>query len=139
MSEAFDRLLAMALVLGVDPGSLLTGYGIVNEVSGCLHCVAFGVLEGKPKDSFSQRLLQIGESLSEIIREYKPKAMALEKSFYAKNPDSATKLGQVRGVCMYVAAKARVPIYEYSPTEIKSQIVGNGRAGGYLRSVALAG
>jgi crossover junction endodeoxyribonuclease RuvC len=119
----------MDLVLGIDPGSHFTGYGIVKEINGRLQCIAFGVLEANAKDPFAQRLLTIGEALAEIFRQYEPTAVALEKVFFAKNADSATKLGQVRGVCLYEAARAKVPIFEYNPTEVKSSIAGNGRAG----------
>ena len=118
----------MEIVLGIDPGSHFTGYGIVKEVNGNLRCIAFGVLEGRPKDPYNQRLLTIGEGLAEILKQHQPTAVAIEKTFFAKNADSATKLGQVRGVCLYEVGRAGVPIFEYNPTEVKSNIVGNGRA-----------
>jgi crossover junction endodeoxyribonuclease RuvC len=118
----------MGLVLGIDPGSHFTGYGLVQEVDGVLRCIAFGVLEGAKKDALPQRLATIGQGLQEIFHQYKPTAVAIEKTFFAKNADSATKLGQARGVCLYEAARAGAPIFEYAPTEIKASIVGHGRA-----------
>lgn len=118
-----------ALILGIDPGSIVTGYGLVHESRGRLHCVSFGSFEGSPKDSFSRRLLTIGRGLAEILAKYKPAAVAVEKTFYAKNVDSVTKLSHARGVCIYEIARAQVPLFEYLPTEIKASVVGNGRAG----------
>lgn len=118
----------MELVLGVDPGSHFTGYGIVSEKEGTLKCLAFGVLEANVKDSFARRLLTIGEGFAEICRQYQPTCMSIEKTFFASNADSAIKLGQARGVLLYEGAKAGLSIFEYNPTEVKSSIVGNGRA-----------
>src|SRR5437868_5835643 len=88
-------------ILGIDPGSHLTGYGVVTERGGNPQCLAFGVLEGEQDALLPQRLYKIGEGLREIIRQYSPSAMVIEKTFYAKNADSASKLGHARGVCIY--------------------------------------
>jgi crossover junction endodeoxyribonuclease RuvC len=118
----------MKLVLGIDPGSVTTGYGIVGESGGALHCVAYGVFEGNAKESLAKRLLIIGRGLEEIITQHEIAAVSLEKTFFAKNADSAAKLGQARGVLLYECAKAGLPVFEYNPTEVKASIVGNGRA-----------
>jgi len=118
----------MGLVLGIDPGSLITGYGIVDERDGDLHAVIFGVLEAGSRETLARRLLTIGQGLNALFDKYKPASVALEKTFYAKNVDSVTKLGQARGVCLYEAARAQVPVFEYAPTEIKSSLAGSGRA-----------
>ncbi|MDZ4677156.1 MAG: crossover junction endodeoxyribonuclease RuvC [Oligoflexia bacterium] len=118
----------MGLVLGIDPGSHFTGYGLVREVDGVLRCIAFGVIEGNKKDSMPKRLLDIGLGLQEIFQQHKPDAVSIEKMFFAKNADSATKLGQARGVCLYESARFGCPIFEYAPTEIKASLVGHGRA-----------
>ncbi len=115
-------------IIGIDPGTLFTGYGVVTENHGFLQCLAFGVIESKPKLPMAQRLLSIGMGLEEIFKKYKPSAVALEKTFFAKNADSVAKLGQARGVCMYEAAKAGVEISEYNATEIKKGLTGSGRA-----------
>jgi crossover junction endodeoxyribonuclease RuvC len=118
----------LEIVIGIDPGSQFTGYGIVTEIDGRLRCLAFGVVEASLKDTFSKRLLTIGQGLNEIIDLHKPTVMAIEKTFFSINADSAIKLGQARGVCLYEGARFGLEIFEYNPTEIKSSIVGNGRA-----------
>jgi crossover junction endodeoxyribonuclease RuvC len=118
----------MGIIMGIDPGSIVTGYGLVTEIAGELRCLEFGALDGGAKSAHGERLLKIGQGLEKIFRDHKPHAVAIEKTFFAKNADSAIKLGQARGVCLYEAARAKVPIYEYSPTEIKLSVVGNGRA-----------
>jgi crossover junction endodeoxyribonuclease RuvC len=117
------------MILGIDPGSITTGYGIITEERGELRCVAYGTFGASNKTSFSERLLKIGEGLQELFKEHKIKAVVIEKTFFAKNVDSVTKLSHARGVCMYEAARAQVPIFEYSPTEVKMNVVGHGRAG----------
>lgn len=117
------------IILGIDPGSLVTGYGFVLENYGDMKCIEFGVLEGQSKAPLSERILQIGLGLRALLQKFKPHAVAIEKTFFAKNVDSVTKLGQARGVCIYEAAQAQVPVYEYNPTEVKLNVVGYGRAG----------
>ncbi|MBK9293277.1 MAG: crossover junction endodeoxyribonuclease RuvC [Oligoflexia bacterium] len=116
------------IILGIDPGSIFTGYGVVTEARGFLQCLAFGVIESTQSEKMQNRLLTIGSNLSEIIKKYKPSAISIEKTFYAKNADSAAKLGQARGVCLYEGAKAKVNIFEYNPTEVKKGLTGSGRA-----------
>src|ERR1700677_797347 len=101
------------MILGIDPGSLTTGYGIITEVGGELRCVTYGVLQGPPKSALSRRLLEIGQGLQNLFTKHKVKAVVIEKTFFAKNVDSVTKLSHARGVCIYEAAKAGVPIFEY--------------------------
>lgn len=116
------------IILGIDPGSLFTGYGVVTEARGFLQCLAFGVIETNATQSMSHRLLLVGTGLSEVLKKYKPHAVSIEKTFFAKNADSAAKLGQARGVCLYESAKAKVNIFEYNPTEVKKGLTGSGRA-----------
>ena len=117
------------MILGIDPGSITTGYGVITEESGKLRCVDFGTLGATNQTSFSQRLLVIGRGLQDLFIQYKIRAVAIEKTFFAKNVDSVTKLSHSRGVCIYEAARAGVPIFEYNPTEVKMNVVGHGRAG----------
>jgi crossover junction endodeoxyribonuclease RuvC len=118
----------MNLVLGIDPGSVVTGYGLVAEEGGRLVCISYGVFSGGLKKSFAQRLLSIGEGLREVLEKYKPTSVAVEKTFHAKNVDSVTKLSHARGVCIYEVARAQLPVFEYLPTEVKGSVAGNGRA-----------
>lgn len=115
-------------VLGIDPGSETTGYGVI-DTDGRTHRLAeYGTIRPRPKTSFAEKLLYIERHLQSLIERVKPDAVALEEAFYAVNVKTALKLGQVRGVALLVAARAGLPIYEYSPLEVKSAITGYGRA-----------
>jgi crossover junction endodeoxyribonuclease RuvC len=118
----------LEVVVGIDPGSHFTGFGVVTETDGALKCISYGVIEVNHKESFAKRLLTIGNGMNEILNQYQPTSMSIEKTFFSVNADSATKLGQARGVCLYEGAKFGLPIFEYNPTEIKASLVGHGRA-----------
>ena len=118
----------MTRVLGIDCGSTATGYGIIETDGRCCRMVAAGVIRTRAALPFPQRLKQIAETLRELIESYKPSEVAVEGIFYAVNAKSALVLGQVRGVALLVAAQAGLPVAEYSPLEIKSSVVGYGRA-----------
>jgi len=115
-------------ILGIDPGSRKTGFGIIE--SGRYHPVYIvsGVIRVE-KLSGSERLKNIFNSISQIIEQYQPDLMSIEKVFVYKNPNSAIVLGQARGVILCAAALQDIPIMEYTPTQIKSTIVGRGHAG----------
>lgn len=115
-------------VLGIDPGSRKTGFGIIESGRYHPHYVASGVIRVE-KLSGAERLKTIFESMMALIDQYQPTVMAIEKVFVYKNPNSAIKLGQARGVILCAAALKNVPIMEYTPTQIKSTIVGQGHAG----------
>ncbi|BFM07410.1 crossover junction endodeoxyribonuclease RuvC [Halioxenophilus aromaticivorans] len=118
----------MPLILGVDPGSLKTGFGIVNSVSGKLTYVASGVIRLNAKDALASRLKHIFESLNQIIEEYSPQQMAVEQVFLAKNPSSALKLGQARGAAIVAAGHYGLPVAEYEARKVKQSVVGTGAA-----------
>ncbi|WP_076413786.1 crossover junction endodeoxyribonuclease RuvC [Shewanella sp. UCD-KL12] len=117
----------MSIILGVDPGSRITGYGVIRRNgrhpiyvgSGCIRTAS---------DDFPYRLKQIFDGVSEIIRQYQPTEFAIERVFMAKNADSALKLGQARGAAIVAATNGELPVAEYSATQIKSAVVGTGRA-----------
>lgn len=115
-------------VIGIDPGSRNTGWGIVREVSGVLQLVDCGVSRPSPKDDFSVRLAKIYADLVDIIEHYGPTEAAIEQVFTAKNAATALKLGQARGVALAACAARRLPIHDYAPTEIKKTITGVGGA-----------
>lgn len=114
-------------ILGIDPGSRYTGYGIIDAVNNKYSVIDYGVLVIKPLD-FSFRLQQIFEELSEIIQTQKPDAMAIEQVFVAKNPSSALKLGHARGAAMLAGSVSGLHAAEYSALQIKKAVVGHGRA-----------
>ena len=115
-------------VMGIDPGSLCTGYGIVDETGGRLTTVHFGSIANKSKIPFPQRLKSIYDGLVTAMAEYQPDAVAVEDIFFATNAKSTIKLGQTRGVALLAAAQADIDLAEYSPLEVKQSVVGYGRA-----------
>ena len=115
-------------ILGIDPGSESTGYGII-ESDGLQHkVVLYGAIRTRPRQLFPERLLQIYQELTAVLQREKAQVMAIEGVFYAANVKSALKLGHARGVALLVGAQQGLDIYEYSPLEIKSAVVGYGRA-----------
>ena len=117
----------MPIILGVDPGSRITGYGII-ECSGRRQTYLGSGCIRTSGDDLSQRLKIIFDGLSEIIRQYQPDQFAIERVFMAKNADSALKLGQARGAAIVAATNADLSVAEYSATQIKNAVVGTGRA-----------
>jgi crossover junction endodeoxyribonuclease RuvC len=120
-------------ILGVDPGSRLTGYGCVDLVGNQVRLVAHGTLRlsntgGRAYVPLEQRLLLIHRGLSELIELHRPQILVVEKVFFAKNAVSALKLGQARGAVILSGAIHGLPIAEYSPSEVKAAIVGHGGA-----------
>jgi crossover junction endodeoxyribonuclease RuvC len=115
-------------VLGIDPGTLATGYGIVTRRGKELVVLASGTVRNSGSTPLPQRLQNIYSELREIIAEYGPTECAIESAFYGKNAQSALKLGHARGVSMLAAVEQRLSTAEYSPREVKKAVVGNGNA-----------
>jgi len=115
-------------VLGIDCGSRVTGYGVIDTDGADCIFVCCGAIRSKASDPLPHRLKYIHNGIIEIIAKLRPDAAAFESLFYATNVASALKLGHVRGVSMFAAAEANLPIYEYSPLEVKSAVTGYGRA-----------
>jgi crossover junction endodeoxyribonuclease RuvC len=115
-------------VIGVDPGSLKSGYGIIEERQGTLIVIDYGVIRTTPNTPLAQRLLQISTRIRELIEHYTPQEFAIEDLFVAKNAKSSLKLGQARGAILLTAAQAGLYIAEYTPLEVKQSVVGYGRA-----------
>ncbi len=115
-------------VLGIDPGSHVTGYGVVEETVTGLSCVLHGEIKSVRGASLTKCLQTICGGIHDVIRDAAPEALAIESIFYGKNIRSLIKQGHVRGVAILAGADGGVPIYEYSPLEIKKAVVGYGRA-----------
>ncbi len=115
-------------VIGIDPGSNITGYGIIDKVGARLVHIDNGCLATKKKSSLPERLRVIYEALMEIIEKYHPDAFAIEEVFYAKNIASSIKLGESRGVALLAAAQKNLPIFEYSTRAVKQAVTGYGQA-----------
>lgn len=117
----------MSLILGIDPGSRITGYGVIRQQGRSLSYLGSGCVR-LPEGSLPIRLKQIFDAISELVIQFNPEECAIEKVFMAKNADSALKLGQARGAAIVAAASRGLLAAEYSPTEIKRAVVGTGRA-----------
>lgn len=116
------------IILGVDPGTLATGYGIIDFEKGEISLIASGVINSKKKSKLPVRLELIYNELTKLIEKYLPDEFAIESAFYGKNVQSALKIGHARGVSILAAIHYQVPTSEYSPREIKKSVVGNGAA-----------
>jgi len=116
------------IIFGIDPGSDCTGYGCVNTDGSRHTLVTCGAIRTKAAATFPEKLLVIHARLTTLLSECRPDAVAIENLFHAVNARSALKLGHARGVAMLAAAEAGVPIYEYTPAEVKRVVVGYGRA-----------
>jgi len=115
-------------VLGIDPGTLAVGFGLVEDGPGDPRFVEFGCIRVSSKQAFSLRLKKIYDEISKIIEQFHPDEFAIESLFYAKNAQVAIKMGHARGVALVAAANHEIPTAEYSPREIKLSVVGNGSA-----------
>ncbi|MBV9210096.1 MAG: crossover junction endodeoxyribonuclease RuvC [Acidobacteria bacterium] len=115
-------------VLGIDPGSETTGWGVVEGDGRLYKLVEYGTVKAAPRERFAARLLKISDGIESIIEKFKPDAFSIEEAFYAANVKVALKLGQVRGVALVAAERAKIEIHEYSPRLIKQTVVGYGNA-----------
>src|SRR6266404_6047519 len=116
------------IVLGIDCGSEITGYGVVDGAGGKLRYVDAGAIRVPTRDGLPAKLHSIFSALQEVIEKNRPECVAIENIFYAVNAKSALKLGHVRGVAMLAASSAGLPVAEYAPLAIKSSVVGYGKA-----------
>lgn len=117
------------IVLGIDPGTAVTGYGVVKqERSRPALLIECGVIRTRPRDTLPQRLREIHAGVAELIERHRPDALAIEDIFYARNVRTTIILGHARGVILLAAIQAEIEISEYPPAEIKKAIVGNGNA-----------
>lgn len=117
------------VVIGIDPGTALTGYGVIQENErGDLIRIAHGVIRTKGDWEEPRRLLHLYQSLKSIIDEYRPDCVAVEKLFFQKNVKTAIKVGQGRGAALVAVAGYNLPLDEYSPSEIKLAVTGYGSA-----------
>ncbi|MBD1571678.1 MULTISPECIES: crossover junction endodeoxyribonuclease RuvC [Vibrio] len=117
----------MTIILGIDPGSRITGYGVIRQEGRYLQYLGSGCIRMSEKE-LPGRLKQIYAGVSEIITQFQPDVFAIEQVFMAKNPDSALKLGQARGSAIVAAVNADLPVFEYAARLIKQSVVGTGAA-----------
>lgn len=124
------------IILGIDPGTATTGYGLIKRSKKPpkrgeyinFECLEYGLIKTSPKFSPAERLHQINKELNKIIRLHQPTIMAVERLFFFKNLKTAMPVSQAKGVILMTAAKKKMPIYEFTPPQMKMAIAGYGRA-----------
>lgn len=115
-------------ILGIDPGTATTGYGIIDAVDGDLRVVVYGVILTAANDPPEQRLQSIFRQTQDLIANYAPERAAVEQLFFGRNITTAIAVGQARGVLMLALAEAGIPMSEYSPPKVKEAVTGYGKA-----------
>lgn len=115
-------------VIGVDPGTRVVGYGVVETQRSRIIPVTFGVIRARTGDGYGPRLRSIFEGLRDVIRTHRPDEVAIEEAFYGKSVSAALRMGEGRGVAIVAIALEDRPIFHYSPAEVKKAVVGSGRA-----------
>ena len=115
-------------VLGIDCGCEKTGFGVIDTDGRTHRFISAGVVRTSTRDTMPSRLAHIYEELTKTLHQYQPEVVAIEEVFYASNVKTALKLAHVRGIALLAAAQAGVPVREYSPLEVKTSVVGYGRA-----------
>ena len=115
-------------ILGIDPGTATTGFGLIRETPTGLESLEYGVISTSPEDSMEKRLLKIYLKTKEILDRHQPKSSAVEKLFFRRNVTTAISVGQARGVILLVLAEKKIHVAEYTPNEIKQAVVGYGGA-----------
>ncbi|MCK9222225.1 MAG: crossover junction endodeoxyribonuclease RuvC [Limnochordia bacterium] len=118
----------MTTILGIDPGTATTGYGIICAKGNKLQVIHYGAILTSPKHDMPHRLQQIYAEISALIAQYRPKAMAIEQLFFNKNITTALSVGQARGVGILAGAHGGLAIAEYTPLQVKQTVTGEGRA-----------
>jgi crossover junction endodeoxyribonuclease RuvC len=116
------------IIIGIDPGTNITGYGIIKQSGSSFTRISSGLIKLSYENSIPYRLEVIYNELDRIIKLFKPNEFAIETAFYGKNVQSAMKIGYARGVAVLAAVHNRIPVSEYSPREVKKSVVGKGAA-----------
>ncbi|NVN98679.1 MAG: crossover junction endodeoxyribonuclease RuvC [Geobacteraceae bacterium] len=116
------------IILGIDPGSRITGYGIIRKQGNRLLHIDNGAIFTENAVDFPGRLKRIFDGLTEVIEKYPPDAVAIEDMFFANNAQSALKLGQARGAAIVAGVNAGLPVFEYTALQVKQSVVGHGKA-----------
>lgn len=117
------------IILGIDPGTAATGYGLVERAGNHLRLIDYGCFETLPAQALPVRLLHIHQAVSELIEAHSPSLVGVERLFFNRNAQTAFAVGQARGAVLLAAAQAGVPVFEYGPHEVKIAVTGYGRAG----------
>lgn len=115
-------------VLGIDPGYAICGYGVVDDVPGVMKAVTYGAITTQAHTCFEDRLSEVYNDVCQLLGQMKPDALAIETLFFSNNQKTAVAVAQARGVLLLAAKQAEVPIYEYSPLQVKQAVAGYGKA-----------
>lgn len=129
--KPFSQSTNSDVILGVDPGTRVSGYGIIRIQNQSYIPIDYGCIRPPSEFKLSERYLVIYDSIEQLIEKYQPSVLVVEMQFMYKNAQSALKLGMARGAVMLAAKKKGLPIFEYAPTVAKRAVVGNGRASKY--------
>ena len=116
------------IILGVDPGYAITGYGVIATERNIQKALDYGVVSSEAKSYFPLRLRSIHEGLAQLIDNFKPDCLAIEELFFSRNTTTAIGTAQARGVAVLAAAQAGIPVFEYTPLQVKMAVTGYGRA-----------
>lgn len=115
------------IILGIDPGTATTGFGLIEDIKSP-RCIYYGTIQTEPKTPDHHRLKEINKQLKRVIKEYNPDIMVVEKLYFFKNLKTVMPVSQARGVILFTAAQKKIPIYEFTPLQVKTVITGYGRA-----------
>lgn len=118
----------METILGIDPGTATTGYGLVQKSEGTLVCLTYGVISTPPQKPLQERLLHIYQEISRLIDQHRPDVIVVEHLFFGKNSKTALSVGRSLGVILLAAAQRSVEVVEYKPVEVKLAVTGYGYA-----------
>ncbi|MCX6739849.1 MAG: crossover junction endodeoxyribonuclease RuvC [Candidatus Parcubacteria bacterium] len=115
-------------ILGVDPGFATTGFAFISESNKVQKVIDYGVIETSSKEQFPERLKYIHQALTKLIKKYKPDAICVEQLYFAKNVKTALNVGQARGVILLTAILNKLPLFEFTPLQVKQAVCGYGQA-----------
>ena len=116
------------IIIGIDPGTIIMGYGVIKCVGSKIELLALGSIHFDSKDEHQMRLKRIYERVTSMLEEFLPDFMAIESQFFGKNVQSMLKLGRAQGICMAAGLNKNIPVIEYAPKKVKQSITGNGNA-----------
>lgn len=116
------------IILGIDPGYAIVGYGVIEKVGNKTKCLDYGAITTDKDTDFPTRLVQIAEGVEYLIEKFKPECLAIEELFFQNNQKTAINVAQARGVVVQIAKKKLGKLYEYTPLQIKQALTGQGRA-----------
>lgn len=116
------------IILGIDPGTAITGYGVITEAQGALQALDYGVIRTPSSDPLEIRLVSIYSELTALLRRHRPDAVAVEELFFSKNARTALSVGHARGVVLLSVAQQGTPLFHYKPAEVKQAVTGYGGA-----------